>query len=387
MSNPIRRHLVTYAICALAVGLTLFVQWLLNQFLEHRLPFVTTFAAVAFAVWFAGWRPALFAAALGYLGSYWLIIGPEPHSPLAWTGSGGAVGLIAFGASCAIIIGFGSGMRVARKRAEAAAKAALAHQLELEREVEERKRAQLALAEADRRKDVFLAALGHELRNPLMPIRSAVEIMRLARSDEKTVEQAREIIERQTDHLTRIVDDLLDLTRIANGKLDLRRSWIELRPVLQHAIETSRPAIDAAGHTLDVALPPEPIYVDADLTRLVQAFANLLINACRYTPAGGHIWLTGALEGNDAVVAIRDDGIGIPAERLHEIFQIFAQLDSELERSYGGLGVGLALVQRLVEMHGGTIDAFSAGSGCGSEFVVRLPATAVPPAPRSTCTS
>jgi signal transduction histidine kinase/ActR/RegA family two-component response regulator len=254
------------------------------------------------------------------------------------------------------------------------------------RDMTERKCAELQLQEqavalklADRSKNEFLATLAHELRNPLAPIRNALQVMRLAGGDGKAVDQSRAMIERQVQQMVRLVDDLLDLSRISSGKLELRRKRIELAGVINAALEASHPLIEACGHELTVTLPPEPVHLDADPTRLAQVFLNLLNNAAKYTPQGGHIWLTVERQNGEAVVRVRDTGVGIAAEMLPRIFELFTQVEGTLERSHGGLGIGLALVRRLVEMHGGTVEARSEGLGRGSEFLVRLPVLAQPP--------
>jgi PAS domain S-box-containing protein len=237
----------------------------------------------------------------------------------------------------------------------------------------ERKQAEKALREADRRKDEFLATLAHELRNPLAPIRNGLQIMRLAGHSREAVEQARTVMERQLGHMVRLIDDLLDLSRISRGKIELRKGRVPLAAVVQQAVETSRPAIEQAGHELTVSVPPDPIYVDADVTRLSQVFSNLLNNAAKFTANGGQVWLTVERRDGEAVVSVRDNGVGIPAHMLPKVFEQFTQVDRSLERSQGGLGIGLTIVKRLVEMHGGSVEAHSDGYGKGSEFVVRLP--------------
>ncbi len=242
----------------------------------------------------------------------------------------------------------------------------------------ERKKAEEALKEANRRKDEFLATLAHELRNPLAPIRNAVELMRRANGDGAMTEMARSMMERQVGQMVRLVDDLLDISRITRGKLHLRRERIELAPVVRSAVEASRPVIDAHAHDLTVTLPPEPIHLEADPIRLAQVFSNLLNNAAKYTESGGHIWLTAERRGAGVGVAVRDTGIGIAAEHLPHVFEMFSQAAPALERSQGGLGIGLALVQGLVELHGGSVEARSAGPGKGSELTLRLPALEKP---------
>ena len=239
------------------------------------------------------------------------------------------------------------------------------------------------LRDADRRKDEFLATLAHELRNPLAPIRNALHIMQLSEDDSAAVDQARTMMERQLKQMVRLIDDLLDVSRITRGKLDLRKERVELATVIGNAVDTTRPLIEAAGHSLTVSLPPQPVYLDADPMRLAQVFANLLNNAAKYTDRGGRLWLTAAPDGNDIVIAVRDTGIGIPADSLTAVFEMFAQVDRSLEKSQGGLGIGLTLVKRLVELHGGTVEARSDGPGKGSEFIARLPRVPARKAPRN----
>jgi PAS domain S-box-containing protein len=228
------------------------------------------------------------------------------------------------------------------------------------------------LVEEDRRKDLFLALLAHELRNPLAPIRNGLQVIRLS-EDRKHRERSQAMMDRQLTHMVRLIDDLLDITRIRQNKMELRRARIDLAAVVESAVETAQPLVQAAKHELTVAVPPDPVLLDADLTRLAQVFSNLLLNAAKYTEPGGKIWLTAAREGGEVVVAVRDTGIGIPAESLKSIFDMFSQVDSSIERTTGGLGIGLALVKGLVEMHGGIVTADSPGRGQGSTFTVRLP--------------
>ncbi|HEX9095835.1 MAG TPA: ATP-binding protein [Candidatus Dormibacteraeota bacterium] len=231
-----------------------------------------------------------------------------------------------------------------------------------------------ALADQDRRKDEFLAMLSHELRNPLAPIRNALILIRLGQQEPRPeVRQAYDIIDRQVENLVRLVDDLLDLGRITSGKIQLQKERIDLAAVIARAIEGARPLIDARRHTLEVNLPEAPVPVEADPVRLAQVLWNLLNNAAKYTPDGGRITLE-VERGNGAVVRIRDTGIGIAPEMLPKVFDLFTQMDRSLDRAEGGLGIGLTLVRRLTEMHGGTVAATSEGQGQGCEFVVHLPA-------------
>ena len=229
------------------------------------------------------------------------------------------------------------------------------------------------LEEAQRQINEFLATLAHELRNPLAPIRSAVSLMKIGDLSDAMREWYGTVIDRQVTHLTRLVDDLLDMNRITSGKIILQREPVEMALVVESAVDASRPLIDARKHTLEILLPAGPLQVEGDVTRLSQIVLNLLNNAAKYTPEGGNIRLTVAREGEQVAVRVMDTGLGIAADFLPRVFELFTQADRSLDRAEGGLGIGLALVRRLVEMHGGTIEAQSEGPGCGSEFVVRLP--------------
>jgi signal transduction histidine kinase len=230
------------------------------------------------------------------------------------------------------------------------------------------------LADADRRKDEFLATLAHELRNPLAPLRNGLESLRLAAGRPELAESVRSMMQRQLEHLVRLVDDLLDTSRISTGKIELRREWAELGAIVHSALESIGPLIERSGHRLELALPPEPVYLEADPVRLAQVFCNLLNNAAKYTEEGGQIALEVTDDGGEVVFRVRDNGIGISREMIPCIFDLFTQVDRSLDRAQGGLGVGLTLVRQLVEMHGGTVQVQSEGPNRGSEFVVRLPA-------------
>lgn len=234
------------------------------------------------------------------------------------------------------------------------------------------------LREADRRKDEFLATLAHELRNPLAPIRNSLQILKMARIDEETIQQTRDMMDRQVHHLVRLVDDLLDVSRVMRGKIELRKERIELATIVARAVETVQPLIEVQGHRLELALSPESLLLDADPVRLAQVVGNLLTNAAKYTEANGRIRLSAERERDGAVLKIRDNGIGIAANMLPRIFELFVQVDHAATRSQGGLGIGLTLVKNLVEMHGGSVEAQSDGLGHGSEFVVHLPLIAQP---------
>ncbi|MGB0068420.1 MAG: ATP-binding protein, partial [Isosphaeraceae bacterium] len=248
-------------------------------------------------------------------------------------------------------------------------------------DVTDHKRYEEALRDQDRRKDEFVATLAHELRNPLAPIRNGLQILRLAQDGEEALE-IREMMERQLAHMVRLIDDLLDVSRISRGKFELKRELVQIQDVLDHAIETSQPLIEAGRHELIIQPPNEPVWLDGDLTRLAQVVSNLLNNSAKYTPNGGRITLSAGFEGDNAIIRVTDNGSGISAEMLTQVFEMFTQVDRTLDRAQGGLGIGLSLVRRLVEMHGGTIAADSPGLGHGSVFTVRLP-VALPPMTRS----
>ena len=262
--------------------------------------------------------------------------------------------------------------------ANRALKAEIAERHLLEQEL--RKRVAV-MAEDDRRKNEFLATLAHELRNPLAPIQYAYELMNLAGSNETLRAEAQSILHRQVQHMVRLIDDLLDLSRITRNKLELRRERIELTAVIEDAVETIRPLMEARGHDLRVRLAPGPILVQADRTRLAQVFSNLLSNAAKFTERGGRIRLTSERDGADIVVRVQDNGIGISPAMLPRIFDMFVQADRSLERIQSGLGIGLTLVKRVAEMHGGSVEARSEGAGHGSEFLVRIPIDRAMPVP------
>ena len=226
--------------------------------------------------------------------------------------------------------------------------------------------------EGDRRKSEFLATLAHELRNPLAPVRTGLQVLKLTRNAD-AAERAREMMDRQLTHMVRLIDDLLDVSRITRGKIELRRERVDLKAVVTSAVETSLPLIEAGRHELSVQLADEPLPLDADVTRLAQVFSNLLTNAAKYTPDGGRIVVSARREGTAVVVRVADTGVGIPRESLPEVFEMFTQVGRNMDRAQGGLGIGLTLVRRLTEMHGGSVVADSPGPGKGSTFSVRLP--------------
>ena len=243
----------------------------------------------------------------------------------------------------------------------------------LEREMAERRHAESALLAADRRKDEFLATLAHELRNPLAPLRNALEILKMTGANEAASRSARDMMDRQLRQMVRLVDDLLDVSRITTGKLRVKEEEVELHAVIQNAVDTALPLIESRRHELEISLPQSPVYLRGDSTRLAQVFLNLLNNAAKFTDPGGRIGCTAELQNGHVVVTVADTGIGISREMLPLVFDMFAQVDRSLERTFAGLGVGLTLAKRLLELHGGTMEARSEGLGHGSAFIVRLP--------------
>jgi len=241
-------------------------------------------------------------------------------------------------------------------------------------DITKKKREEQALREADARKDEFLATLAHELRNPLAPLRSSLEILRNETLAPEAKEAARMVMLRQVNQMVALIDDLIDISRISTGRIDLNRAPVSIADVVEGALEISRPLIEARQHSLSLELPESPIHIDVDRTRIAQVLSNLLNNAAKYAERGGRIGLSVTLEGDDVAVAVRDSGIGIAPEMLARVFEMFVQVDNRLERAESGLGVGLTLARRLAELHGGSLEARSAGLGKGSEFVLRLKA-------------
>jgi PAS domain S-box-containing protein len=265
---------------------------------------------------------------------------------------------------------------LARRNAEASLLALAETQKALQESRDVLGLANAELARADRKKDEFLATLAHELRNPLAPMQNVLAILKLRTIEDPQLIWAREVLERQMQQISHLVDDLMDVSRITQGRVELRRARLDIGAVMQSAIEASQALIAASAHHLRVTLPDKPLRVDGDPTRLTQILTNLLNNAAKYTPNGGSIWFAAAEENGHVALTVRDTGIGIAADHLANVFTMFSQLEPALGRSQGGLGIGLALVKGLVALHGGTINVFSAGVGKGSEFVLRLPLAA-----------
>ena len=369
--------------CAVAVLLTALaavIRFSLFGVLGDAEPYMPFTIAVMVAAAYGGWMPGLLATSLGAVAGVYFFVAPYFSLRIEEASEGLAVSQ--FLVAGVTISWLCEALHSVRRRLET-------KQAQLEHEVHERLAAETAaraseqkLQEADRHKNEFLAMLAHELRNPLAPIRNAVRVLRVCGLREPELQWGREVIERQVDCLARLIEDLLDVSRISRGQLELRRQQTELAAVLDRAIESSRPLIDQHGHDLGVRLPSEPISLEADVVRLAQVFLNLLNNAAKYTERGGHIWLTAVRQGSAVVGSVKDTGVGIPADKVPRLFELFFRVDHALGRSEGGLGIGLTLVWRLVEMHGGTVEVRSEGPGKGSEFLVCLPVAETPLPPR-----
>ncbi|HVW68721.1 MAG TPA: ATP-binding protein [Steroidobacteraceae bacterium] len=351
----------------IAIGVTAVVALIrdaVSGTLGNYAPIVTFTVGITFAAWYGGLGPGLLATALSVLAADYLFL-PARYSFLIQDLSGGvALGVLTF--SGVLLSLLCESFHITRRRLES-------EQENLRRSIQVQQQMRDALTESDRRKDEFLATLAHELRNPLAPIRNAIHILRAKLPQTPELQWARDVIDRQVTQMTRLIDDLMDVARITRGTFDLRKEVVSLEEVIRAAVETSRPSIDAAGHELVVRIPPGPVHVQADVVRLAQVFANLLNNAAKYTAPGGRIAVIADHDMGMISVTVEDSGIGIPPEMLAHVFEPFTQLDRSLERSQGGLGIGLALAKRLVEMHGGSIEAQSVGVGQGSRFTVRLP--------------
>lgn len=251
------------------------------------------------------------------------------------------------------------------------------------RDISAQVEAEQLLRDADRRKDEFLATLAHELRGPLAPLSNMLQIIKRAEGEDILLRHACDVMERQLGQMVRLIDDLLDVGRISHGKIELKKQRVELASIIDQALETCRPLAEEFRHEFSLCFPPEPIYIDADPVRLAQVISNLLNNACKYTEPNGSVCLSARRDGDEAVIKVKDTGIGIPCDKLDSIFEVFSQVSAAIDRTQGGLGIGLHLVKKLIEMHGGSIEANSEGAGRGSEFVIRLPNLAdAPSAPR-----
>jgi signal transduction histidine kinase/CheY-like chemotaxis protein len=326
----------------------------LDPFLHDRGPYTLYLVAIVFVAWRSGWGPSLVTVWLGWLVSNYFFV--EPRGSVFIIGGHNQLLQV-----LNLLVGLGVSLLTASLRM-------IAH---------DNARLYRKACEADHRKDEFLAMLSHELRNPLTPIHNTLYLLRSARSDDSEVVRLGGTIEHQVVHLTRLVDELLDVSRITRGKIELRLEVVELQAIVLGAVEMVRPLIDERDQQIEVSVAEQPIFLLADEVRLTQALANLLNNAAKYTDYGGRIWLTALATPRGITLRVRDTGIGLAREMLPRVFNLFEQADSSIERSRGGLGVGLTLVRSLVELHGGSIEADSPGLGFGSEFIIRLPATLV----------
>jgi signal transduction histidine kinase len=349
-----RSALRRYSVVPLVVALALACRWLL---LGGEMPFLLLWPAVMVCAWFGGFGPGLLATALSAAVAACLFFEP-PHwfaltKPEDWVG-------------VALFMLLGSAISLLCERLRRAQQKGEQYAEDLRRRADE-------LAQADQRKNEFVSQLAHELRNPLAPIHNAVQVLKVLGAGQPDIERAAAVIDRQSQQARRLIEDLLDISRISLGKVSLHKEPMELADVIGRAVEESRPLIQARRHELTVRLPEHALRLDADAARLAQVVANLLNNAAKYTDEGGHVSLTVEQDGAEAVLRVRDDGIGITPAMLPRVFDLYAQAERALGKSQGGLGIGLKLVRSLVEMHGGTVEARSDGPGTGSEFVVRLP--------------
>jgi signal transduction histidine kinase/ActR/RegA family two-component response regulator len=342
-------------------------------------PFVSAFLAILATAWIGGFGPTFVATLLAAAIAAWSQFLPSPFMPTdAFRGVLGIPSFILAGLSLAA---FSGSVRKSLRDARAAAADARARSAELQREIRDHLATQAELRELNERQRMFIATLGHELRNPLAPIRTSLEIVRRSGQATGAAEKSLEVLERQVAILSRLVEDLLDLGRIESGKVALRRADIDLRTVVTAAAESAHADAGLRGRMLEVNLPPDPLYVAGDATRLQQVLGNLLGNAVKFTHPGGRIELTALAEGEEAVVQLRDDGAGIAPALVARIFEPFVQAEYGLEGTRDGLGIGLSLVKGIVELHGGRVEASSEGEGKGAAFVVRLPRVRRPALP------
>jgi signal transduction histidine kinase/ActR/RegA family two-component response regulator len=369
------------ALRALASGLAftlaaLALQWGLRPLVGEKVPFLFFLPAIGVAAMWWGWRAAILVMAGGFLNAfYWF--SPEGQPGVEATADRAA--LAGYLVSASVLLALGARLNHLRRRA-AQAEARLAQQLqELQWLHALSHEQQTRLREADRRKDEFLATLAHELRNPLAPIRQAAMIARSPAATEPQKRRSQDIIERQVRHMALLLDDLLDVSRITRGKLELRREPTPLAVMVEATVESSRPLLDARRQQLQVQLPTPELWLDADPMRVEQVLTNLLGNAAKYGRPGGQVLLSARREGGTAVIEVRDDGIGIPPEALDSVFEMFTQLPRGEGRGAGGLGIGLALSRGLAVLHGGSLVAHSAGPGQGSTFTLTLPLDHPPP--------
>ena len=365
MRDPANRIAVGYLGALASTAAAILIRAALDPLLGDRLPFALVVASLSAIVWLAGLGPGLVAAVLGYVAADWFFV--SPRHTFGVQSVDDVTSMIGYFIVAGSVLGFGEAARRARERAE-----------ERARELE---RAEESLRESDRRKDEFLAMLGHELRNPLAPIRNAVEILNAVGSAGNEARSARAIINRQVSHMARLLDDLLDVSRIARGKIRLRQERCDLARIARNTVEDYRPTLTEAGLAVRMESEADRVWVDGDPQRLAQIVGNLLHNARKFTGPGGTVVVrTASVDGGAVELSVRDTGIGIAPAVLPRLFEPFVQADEGLDRSRGGLGIGLALVRGIVGLHGGTVSAQSDGAGKGALFTLRLPSAGAPAA-------
>jgi signal transduction histidine kinase/CheY-like chemotaxis protein len=379
-----KRAVVTpYIVAVFCVAVAAWARMALAPWLGDHSPFTTFIVAAMVSATYGGFAPGVAATFLGALAA--ILFFSPPQAQIPGEGTEYLVSLVLYLVGGLVLALLCESLRAAKRHSEIHAARAVARQAQLEAEMAQRTDAEKRntellreVQEANHRKDDLLAMLAHELRNPLAPIRNAVGVMRYLEMQDERLRWSRDVIERQVAHLARLVDDLLDVSRLMRGMIRLQTREIELATFISDAVEASRPLIDARGHQLAVSFPAERIILQGDPTRLAQVLGNLLDNAAKYTDAGGHIVLRAERLGDEVVIRVRDDGRGMSGALLPHVFELFMQGERSLARTEGGLGIGLTLTKSLIELHGGQIEALSDGPGKGSEFVVRLPATAAP---------
>jgi signal transduction histidine kinase/CheY-like chemotaxis protein len=353
-----------YAIAIGATGAIALIRILVSDTVGNFVPLVPFLISVVMAAWCGGLKPGLVATALGAVAADYLFI-PTQHT-LRVESIAGAVALAMF-VSIGVLISWAyESLHRARRLLES-------KQRNLRINMKAQRKLQTALVASDRRKDELLATVAHELRSPLVPLRIAAHILRTATLPQEAAEAQVGVIDRQVTQMTRLIDDLTDVARIARGMLALSRGRVDIAEMIQNAVEMSRPLIDSCGHELSVNLLTYPVYIDADKVRLTQLISNLLNNAAKYTPRGGRIHIENRVVAGELILSVTDTGIGIPKSMLERIFEPFVRLDHRSHRAKDGLGIGLALARQLARLHGGDITACSPGPGLGTEFSVRLP--------------
>jgi signal transduction histidine kinase len=346
MPSLLRSTSVPYLIAVLGTAGMVFLGKSLTSWLGNNVPCLLFFAVIVPAGWYGGWKPGLLATLLSALAIAWFFF--EPFDSPAVHDPGEQLELALFVVMGVLINSLIWSQRLAREHSR-------------------------TLLEADRRKDEFVAAVAHELRNPLAPIRNGLHILRAAGDNREIIAQASALMDRQVNQMVRLVEDLMDIASIGQGKLVIRVERTDLNTLVHTAVEACRPLIEVSRHELTVTVPTDQLFVETDPARLIQVISNLVTNAAKYTEPGGRIGLGVEREAGGVTISVRDNGIGIPADRLAHVFEMFVQVEGGAQHRKGGLGIGLALVSRLVSLLGGRIKAHSDGPGQGSEFIIHLP--------------